>query len=229
MTLKELNNRKHVVVFISGFLTPPNWVSYPSHSVPDDIEMICVYPSPTGSLHDRACQVFYELVGGTVDYGTEHSEYHQHTQHGATYKQGKYPIWNAENPITIIGHSFGGLTAWVLQSYLAQMRFPGHGTTESWVTGIITVNTPLNGVLKVHDKGLDYAMPPIVRWGSPGCVIGWLVHVTEYLDSSLLRRVVNLDQSTFAFQCHRMLQFLTLIKTLINYDLSFYSSVAAGL
>lgn len=187
-------SKKHVVVFIRGFLTPPNWVSYPQHLVPEDILMIPVYPSPTGSLHDRACQVFYELIGGCVDYGQEHSDFHGHSRYGTFYKEGKYPQWSAEHPITLVGHSLGGLTAWVLQNYLAQGRFPGHDTNESWVSGVVAVNTPLNGVVRVHGRGLDYTLPPVVRWASEGCIVGWLVHLTEYLDIQALRRVLNFDQ-----------------------------------
>eukprot|EP01034_Spumella_vulgaris_P024532 gene24532-30888_t len=62
----------------------------------------------------------------------------------------------------------GGLTAWVLQNYLARKMFPGYDTNESWISGLVTANTPFNGVLKVHSKGLDHSMPPLVRWGSHG-------------------------------------------------------------
>ena len=36
--------------------------------------ILCVWPSGISSLHDRACEVFYQIKGGTVDYGQEHSE-----------------------------------------------------------------------------------------------------------------------------------------------------------
>lgn len=36
--------------------------------------VLCVWPSGFSSLHDRACEIFYQIKGGTVDYGEEHSK-----------------------------------------------------------------------------------------------------------------------------------------------------------
>jgi hypothetical protein len=69
--------------------------------------MVSVSPSCAGSLHDRTCQLFYELVGGTVDFQKHHSCFHGHNRFGETFPYGKIPIWNAENPILLIGHSLG--------------------------------------------------------------------------------------------------------------------------
>lgn len=114
-----------VVVFINGFLTPKDWVSYPKHLAPPHIRMINAFPSPTGSLHDRVCQIFYELMGGRVDYGEEHAAFHGHARFGKHYEKGLFPTWGKDRPIVVVGHSFGGITAWTLQNYLAAHRFPG--------------------------------------------------------------------------------------------------------
>lgn len=188
-----MTTKKRVVVFISGFLTPLDWIAYPPN-VPDDVTMICVYPSPTGSVHDRACQVFYELMGGTVDFGAEHSEYHGHNRYGTHYPAGKYPQWSAEHPIQLVGHSFGGLTAWVLQNYLANKMFPGYNTNEMWISTLIAVNCPFNGAIRDHEKGLHQSMPPVVRWLSQGYLIGLTGHILEFINSPWLRRIINLDQ-----------------------------------
>jgi triacylglycerol esterase/lipase EstA (alpha/beta hydrolase family) len=190
-----MEEEKHTpVVFISGFMSPTSWLSYPVDMVPSKVTMIPVFPSPTGSLHDRVCQVFYELVGGTVDYGSEHSAYHKHDKFGRTYPKGKHPKWNSQHPITIIGHSFGGSTAWVLQNYLALGIFPGYATDASWVAGIVCVNSPLNGALQVYGKGADLCNPPIVRWGSVGCMIGWAAQWEGYLELHSLRKYMDFQQ-----------------------------------
>jgi hypothetical protein len=54
-----------IVVFIGGFLMPDNWIF---HTPCEDIRVINVYPSPVGSLHDRAVEIFHELKGGRVNY-----------------------------------------------------------------------------------------------------------------------------------------------------------------
>ena len=53
------------IVFIGGFLMPDDWVY---HRECHGMRVICVYPSPVGSLHDRVCEIFHELKGGTVNY-----------------------------------------------------------------------------------------------------------------------------------------------------------------
>ena len=75
----------------------------------------------------------------------------------------------------------------MLQYYLAEKRFPGYNTNENWISGIITVNAPLNGCTKVYSKGLDISQPPIVRWGSEGCLIGWFVHIVEFFNFSFFK------------------------------------------
>ena len=176
------STKKIVVVFINGFLSPNNWVSYPEHMIPPHVQMISVYPSPTGSFHDRVCQIFYELKGGTVDYGEEHSNYHGHHRYGKHFPIGKYPQWSAENPIVLIGHSLGGMTAWVFQNYLAEKMFPGHDTDASWIKSLIGVTSPYNGTLKVYETGIRLKQPPIFHWASPGYWISFMVHLGESFD-----------------------------------------------
>jgi hypothetical protein len=99
----------HIAIFIGGFLSPRNWISYPPDLVPKNLRIITVNPSPVGSLHDRVCQIFYELKGGKVNFGEEHSRYHGHAQYGRDYKEGKYQKWSSSKPIYVIGHSLGNI------------------------------------------------------------------------------------------------------------------------
>ena len=198
-------DKRTTVIFISGFLTPRDWKSYPADLIPSNVNLIPVYPSPAGSLHDRACQIFYELYGGIVDYGSEHSCFHKHERFGRHFKKGKLVTWNRDNPIIIIGHSLGGCTAWVLQNYLAQQRFPGIDTSAEWISGIICVNSPLNGALQVHGKGMDLCHPPVVRWGSLGCIIGWVAQWSEFIDVSIVKEHMDFQQGislSFNFIMH---------------------------
>ena len=95
------------LVICGGFLqpNPKNLDMYPKSEVPPKIRMITPDPSCVGSLHDRVCQIFYQLVGGTVDYGEEHCRFHNHSQFGRTYDKGLYPNWSEENPVFMLGHS----------------------------------------------------------------------------------------------------------------------------
>jgi hypothetical protein len=66
------------------------------------------------SLHDRTCELFYYIKGGTVDYGEEHSKAFGHKRFGRSYT-GLYPEWSESNPINLLGHSLGGITCRLLQ------------------------------------------------------------------------------------------------------------------
>ncbi len=186
-----MDSPRITVVFISGFLSPTNWQSYPSGAIPENVDFITVNPSPIGSLHDRACQIFHELYGGTIDYGKEHSDYHKHERFGRSFAKGKLQNWNSSNPIVIIGHSLGGSTAWVLQNYLASKMFSGIETSADWVSGIICVSSPLNGSLMVHSLGMSARYPPIVRWASPGCILGWIAQWFGYFNFKFVKKIMD--------------------------------------
>jgi len=182
--------KETIIVFIGGFLVPKGRYSI-QEGLPKNARVIHVYPSGVCSIHDRVMQVFYELVGGHCDYGEEHSQFHGHDRYGPTYFRGKFEHWDAENPIHIVGHSFGGITARALQCYLSESRFPGYKTNENWISSIVCINTPLNGCLRVYRFGASAVSPPVVRWGSVGCVISWIAHISEFLDIPVIKNVYD--------------------------------------
>jgi triacylglycerol lipase len=82
---------------------------------------------PYSSTWDRACELYAQVKGGTVDYGLAHSRACRHARYGRTYP-GFYPQWGEFNPATgkinkvhLVGHCFGGLTV----RYLPQMLEEG--------------------------------------------------------------------------------------------------------
>jgi hypothetical protein len=219
--MEQGQKKEIVIVFISGFLSPPSWISYPQHHIPSNVRMITVTPSATGSLHDRAIQIFYQLKGGRVNYGKEHAEYHGHAQYGDYFSRGDddqegsshvalYPEWDEDHPVILVGHSFGGVTAWALQSYLQGMNsdispfkqdYPD--VSERWVRGVITVNTPLNGAIKTYQKGMHSHQIPIISFLSQGHAIALMVHLTEYLNIPWLRNYLDLDQRAWQMRWNR--------------------------
>lgn len=83
----------------------------------------CYAPAcgPVNNLWDRACELWYHLVGGKVDYGKYHSELYGHKRYGRTYP-GVLKDWGTPGDhakINLVGHSFGGPTARVLAQLLA--------------------------------------------------------------------------------------------------------------
>ena len=179
------------VVFVGGFLNPEGHIPYPNLTEINGhkIHVIPVYPASVSSLHDRAMQVFYELKGGKVHYGEEHASFHGHDEESEDSFPGKLADWSEEQPIHIVGHSFGGLTARVLHAYLAEgNRFKGHFTSKQWIVSVNTMNAPLNGCRMVYSLGANETLSPVVRWGSAGFCIGFLAHIFEYFNFNFVRR-----------------------------------------
>ena len=62
---------------------------------------------------DRACELYAQIVGGTVDYGEAHSKKHGHARYGKTYKSPMVPNWGRLDgegnvvKINLIAHGFG--------------------------------------------------------------------------------------------------------------------------
>lgn len=100
---------------------------------------------PLNSAWDRACELYAQIVGSTVDYGVAHSEEHNHKRFGRTYYRALVPDWGEldENEkiqqIHLIGHSFGGTTIRVLIELLtngsAEER---EATPEGELSGLFT-------------------------------------------------------------------------------------------
>lgn len=118
---------------------------------------------PLSSAWDRACELYAQLIGSTVDYGAAHSEIHNHNRYGRTYYNALIPDWGEldENgkiqQIHLIGHSFGGTTVRMLIQLLTEGSPEEISATDSedisglftggkgnWVKSATTICTPHN-------------------------------------------------------------------------------------
>lgn len=111
---------------------------------------------PLSSAWDRACELYAQLTGTTVDYGEAHSAAHGHDRFGFTYEPVMGESWNLEDKINLVGHSFGGATVRLFTSLLAfgceeEMAATGEQTSELFKGGhdsvhsCITLSAPHNG------------------------------------------------------------------------------------
>ncbi|KAG3097730.1 hypothetical protein PI124_g15586 [Phytophthora idaei] len=106
------------------------------------------------SDHDRACEVFYQLVGGRVDYGEEHSNDTGHDRYGETFDKPLHPNWGEDNPVHLLGHSFGSTTAIELFQMLSADFFRV-GSSHKWVASITCIAGPLTGSTLTHMIGME--------------------------------------------------------------------------
>jgi triacylglycerol lipase len=117
---------------------------------------------PVSSNWDRACELYAQIKGGTVDYGLAHSQKYGHARYGRTFP-GLYPQWGQLdtngliNKVHLIGHSMGGQTIRVLVQLLeggspdeiaatpANQLSPLFKGGKSWVDSVTTIATPNDG------------------------------------------------------------------------------------
>jgi triacylglycerol lipase len=116
---------------------------------------------PFSSNWDRACELYAQIKGGQVDYGTKHSAKYGHERYGRNYT-GLYPEWGETNSdgsvkkIHLLGHSMGGQTIRMLTQMLEKgttgapveedsSSHPLFAGGKSWVHSISTFATPNKG------------------------------------------------------------------------------------
>lgn len=100
---------------------------------------------PISSAWDRACELYAQLIGSTVDYGIAHSEANGHDRFGRTYYTALVPDWGELDKegkiqkIHLIGHSFGGTTVRLLV-HLLENGSPEEiaVTSENEISGLFT-------------------------------------------------------------------------------------------
>lgn len=111
---------------------------------------------PISSAWDRACELYAQLTGTTVDYGAAHSAAHNHDRYGKTYAQPLFSGWGPEKRIHLFGHSFGGATV----RLFTQIACEGiqeeidasptdvspffRGGMDSWIYSVTTLAAPHN-------------------------------------------------------------------------------------
>lgn len=101
---------------------------------------------PVSSAWDRACELYAQLAGTTVDYGEAHSKSHNHNRYGRTYTTPLVENWGEkinggqQVKINLVGHSFGGATVRLLASLLeygseAEIQATGDETSPLFTGG----------------------------------------------------------------------------------------------
>jgi hypothetical protein len=106
---------------------------------------------PVSSLHDQACELFFQLKGGQVNYGKSHSETYGHLQYGRDYSgKALYGGWDEDHPLDFVAHSMGAPVVRMLQ-YLLETGFfmtensLPYKTSSRWIRSLTSVAGVHNG------------------------------------------------------------------------------------
>lgn len=166
------------------------------------LEAVAPSLGPFVCIWDRACDLWAQLVGGTVDYGIVHSERYKHERYGRTYDKPLIPDWGElddegkRKKVCLIGHSFGAPTIRCFLSILAEgSKEEREATPESelseffkggkgdWVHAMTTLAGVNNGLTLVDWFGADKLEIP---WGLLHFAMGLL------MDSDFVKSVYDL-------------------------------------
>jgi len=126
------------------------------HLIDRGYKVFSVSLGPISSAYECAIETYYQLKGGQLDYGKGHSENYDIIRKPKEKNYvGLYPEWNENNPVHLLGYSFGGITTRMLLHLLNNVIEDTSGLKESsqilgsinngWIKSITTMSTPHNG------------------------------------------------------------------------------------
>ena len=164
-------------------------------------ENVKVYEATVGpfsSAWDRACELYAQLTGTTVDYGAAHSAEHGHDRYGKTYTSPLYENWGKKTEggqvqkINLIGHSFGGNTVRLLASLMeygseAEQQASSDnvsplfkGGNGSYINSVTTLCSPHNGSTLYYVVDKQKLIPTALG------MLQFAGGITNILDSGLI-------------------------------------------
>lgn len=178
------------LIIVEGFLGGSGawlWGDFASHlnaGVSHPRKALFASVGPVSSLHDRACELYYAIKGGRVDYGQDHSECHHHLRYGRCIEHGLYPNWSTLQPLHFLGHSMGGSTIVKMQDLMKKGHF-GSEAHPDMVLSVNTISAPFRGSQIVYALGERTDAAPAVNPWSLGALLTKSVHIVSYLSPIL--------------------------------------------
>lgn len=178
----------------------PYWGT--ARSVPCPLPRREASVGPISSLHDRACELAFQLKGGRVDYGARHAARAGHDRYGRTYDGDAvlHPTWSARQPVHLVGHSMGAPTIVLLQQLLEEDAF-GWGSSHRWIASISSISGVLNGSTATYFLGCSERTGRL-RPDTVGDYLAHAVELTLRATGSLFDRFYDFDLDHWGLGTH---------------------------
>lgn len=167
-----------------------------------DVYTACV--GGASSAWDRACELYAQLAGTTVDYGEAHSAEHGHSRYGRTYDEPLCPYFGKTDEnggiikVNLVGHSMGGVTIRLFASILehgdeAEIAAGNDvsdffkGGKGEYIHSITTLSAPHNGSLAA-----DKDTYPVIN-----IMVNAFYYIWGILDNTPLRPIWDIQMEHF--------------------------------
>lgn len=160
----------------------------------------------------RACELYAQIVGGTVDYGEAHSKKYGHPRYGKTYQKAMVPDWGSLDDegkvvkINLIAHGFGAPVARLFVELLNNGSEEERATTKDgtlsalFVGGYNNIVHSLVSIAGINDgitafQAFEDRVPGATRSILKGCVAFEELKLrTGYIDPYYAKQGIKVTQ-----------------------------------
>lgn len=160
----------------------------------------------------RACELYAQILGGTVDYGEAHSKKYGHPRYGKTYHKAMVPEWGSLDDegktvkINLIAHGFGSVVARLFVELLNNgSEEERAATTDGSISGLFVggYNNIVHSVVSIAGvnggittfQAMESRVPGAVRGLLKACVaFEELKFRTGYVDPYYAKRGIKVTQ-----------------------------------
>lgn len=202
---------------VNRFLPYFGMTAASAQKIINDMGLVCHTASfnVASGAWDRACELYAQLLGGTVDYGKAHSEKYGHARYGKTYTNPMLRNWGSIGKdgrivkITLVGHGFGAVVARLFTQLMAQGSAEERAATpKEELSGLfcggfnkiihcVVSLAGTNGgvsVLDAADKKLPNVKEKLLKMV---VAVDEIRRYKEFLDASYARRPLYVSQHRF--------------------------------